>query len=381
MTLPKILHDNIFALGVSATDTDSDSQYSVDNIYDLRTYTYWLGASAGVKYFTMDAGAAVDVDSLRIISHNLGTAEASVAIESSTTGAWAGEEVNRYNPELVTNGDFPSSTTGWTANDSAVLTIDTARLKVTNGAAVAGNASQGITTVSGVEHIATVDFTKGTATGGQLRIGTTSGGNEIDDAASTSTTLLSIAFIATGITYISLKVNDATNGVNAIFDNASVRLAETADTAIAKTFTSYSAQYSRVRIATASVIPRVGICLLGEALEFPKKVAPPYDPVPTSVVSNTSKTKAGSILGTIVDHKPINIRARFRNIDWSFVNGDYKTFWDDHGSEGKPFFWSADSDTYDTYFVKLSPKSKFSGSMTIEGRVDVLTLDMEGVAE
>lgn len=42
-----LFFDNVLALGsLSATDTDADTAFSVDNLIDLRTYTYWKGGTA-----------------------------------------------------------------------------------------------------------------------------------------------------------------------------------------------------------------------------------------------------------------------------------------------------------------------------------------------
>lgn len=67
--------------------------------------------------------------------------------------------------ELVTNGTFDTDTTGWTAGNNATLSIDTQRLKVTNG--VSSGAGQGRQTV-GVEtgglYIVSGDAINGTST-------------------------------------------------------------------------------------------------------------------------------------------------------------------------------------------------------------------------
>mgnify|MGYP007051340092 CR=1 len=42
---------------------------------------------------TIDAGSAVAADTLCLTAHNLSTAGATVSVEYSATGAWAGEEV------------------------------------------------------------------------------------------------------------------------------------------------------------------------------------------------------------------------------------------------------------------------------------------------
>lgn len=96
---PALLFQSVFKDGSSltATDTDADAQYDVANIIDYRQGTFWKAASLGTKTIEVDMGAVAPVDSLFIISHNLGadSANATVSVESSTTGAWGGEEVER----------------------------------------------------------------------------------------------------------------------------------------------------------------------------------------------------------------------------------------------------------------------------------------------
>lgn len=378
MALPKILHDNIFASGVTATDTDSDSQYSIDNIYDLRTYTYWLGASAGVKYFTMDAGAAVDVDSLGIISHNLGTAEASIVIESSTTGAWAGEEVNRYNPELVTNGEFTGTgnITGWTLQSTATNNNGVDVFDGTTGAASNLLLSQNITgLIIGTTYKVYFERITGTEVSA-LFIS--------DDDSGYSATLGqdSFTFVASAITHwLYIRAVGATTRV--IVDNVSVRIAETADTVIAKIFTSASAQYWRVRIATASVVPQVGVCLLGEALEFPVYPDAPFTPKSEGISASTSRAKAGSILGSVINHHPLTFNISFDYPPFSFLDGDFKDFWDDHGKQLKPFFWVPNLDDLpnEIHWVKFPDKFKLAIPRKNTSNADRLRLQFEGGAE
>lgn len=94
MSLPLILYKNIFSAITTATDTAS-GDFSPANITDYRTYTFWKAASTGTKYLTVDNGADVAADTICIIGHNLGLAGATVSVESSATGAWAGEEIER----------------------------------------------------------------------------------------------------------------------------------------------------------------------------------------------------------------------------------------------------------------------------------------------
>lgn len=83
---PIILAENIFELGatITATDTDSDTDYNVLHIKDRRTHTFWKGASSGTKYLTVDCGYAVTADALGIMSHNLYTCGATISVECSS---------------------------------------------------------------------------------------------------------------------------------------------------------------------------------------------------------------------------------------------------------------------------------------------------------
>ena len=93
---PKHLRDNRFLDGTpTATDTDSGTEFDVLNILDWRYETLWKAASLGTKYLTVNSGSAQAVDSLFIANHNFFTSSATVSVESSTTGAWAGEEVEQ----------------------------------------------------------------------------------------------------------------------------------------------------------------------------------------------------------------------------------------------------------------------------------------------
>jgi hypothetical protein len=94
---PIILFDNRFDDGMpSATDTASG--YYAANIRDLRTYTWHQFAAAGTKYYTIDCGEAKAADCLGIRGHNLGTAAASVSVESSANNLDWTERLAAFNP-------------------------------------------------------------------------------------------------------------------------------------------------------------------------------------------------------------------------------------------------------------------------------------------
>jgi len=81
MANPIIIYSNILSSGVTATSTETD--YSVDNIYDLRPYMFWKATSNATQYITMDYGSATSVDSLAISGHDFGTQGSDISVESS----------------------------------------------------------------------------------------------------------------------------------------------------------------------------------------------------------------------------------------------------------------------------------------------------------
>jgi len=96
---PKILYDNLLeGASLTATDPDSETQYDVDNIVDLRPYTLHRFGAAGTKYITADYGEAVSADALGIVGHNLGTAEATVSVESSANNSDWTERLAGFQP-------------------------------------------------------------------------------------------------------------------------------------------------------------------------------------------------------------------------------------------------------------------------------------------
>ncbi len=252
---PVILYDNRLNDGTpTATDTAADTD--VLNLRDLRTYTWWQAASSGTKYLTIDCGSAKRADALGIIGHNLGTAAATVSVESSATGAWAGEEVERL--------------AGFAPSD---------------------------------------------------------------------------------------------------------------DRAILKLFTSASARYWRIKIVTAAVAPKLAVCLLGERLTFPYPPEVPFVPFTEDVEEESSRSKAGHLLGTVIRYKPIRIAPRFAVLTRDWVFGEFQTFWDDHASERKPFFWAWDLDNMPALIFLVRHAGRFAPPLSRLAYVDSLALDLEGVKE
>jgi hypothetical protein len=260
MSYPFILYDNVFASGVTATDTEgATGDYSVDYIYDLRPFTFWQADTFGTKYITMDAGSAVAVDTLAIYKHNLNTATATVSLESSTTGAWGGEEVEQI------AGFIPSD-----------------------------------------------------------------------------------------------------------------------DKAIVKIFTQATVRYWRIKIVTASVAPNMAVAMIGESLDFPVYPDSPFTRTNEQMNATAEIAKEGGHpLGVTQYYSPVSFPVSLTYPQTSWVDGDFKTFWDSHGKKGKPFFWVPNITEWatDIFFVWFPPGFSLNPSQSDTTNYDSLALEFTGTSE
>jgi len=89
-------------VNMTASVTDGDSRYSASNLLDMREWKKWkgVGTSDTFQYPSSGpgAGANLTADYDIFSGHNLGSVGATVVLQYSATGAWAGEEVNAYTP-------------------------------------------------------------------------------------------------------------------------------------------------------------------------------------------------------------------------------------------------------------------------------------------
>jgi len=130
--------------------------------------------------------------------------------------------VTGFGSELVSNGDFPSATTGWTGV-GATLSIDTARLKITNDGAAKGYAHQVITTEVGKTYRAQCDVDLGNSGDASISIGTSAGDDSL--ARHIVGADKGFSFVATTTTtYINLIVGSAVAAEYTFFDNISAKL-------------------------------------------------------------------------------------------------------------------------------------------------------------
>ena len=130
---------------------------------------------------------------------------------------------------LVSNGTFDSNTNGWTADNSAALTVDTGRLKLENGATAFGRAYQAVTTVSGKHYKAIVGYEEGSSAAAaagvdvQVRNGTVSGTILANSGAVAVEGAIVVFFTASSSTSV-VRVGNATTVASeySFFDNITV---------------------------------------------------------------------------------------------------------------------------------------------------------------
>ena len=127
--------------------------------------------------------------------------------------------------ELVTNGDFTDPvTTGWTASGSAVLSVVSGRLRVTNGATLTGGATYVFSTVAGRSYKWTYFVDAATSGGVVVRARDNTTLTVLQTATFTTSGSYSVIFVAQGSTTQIQGVNTSnTLGIYHEFDNISVR--------------------------------------------------------------------------------------------------------------------------------------------------------------
>jgi len=168
-----------------------------------------------IRFGGLDADKFVELTNLTIREvQNVGTISGAAIQEDGGT-------------ELVANGGFESSTTNWTARDSATITSVNGKLKVSNpGGSNHGSATQQIAVVTGRTYRATADllFSLGTAADLQFKLGNSLQGIQYYNSGDvTSDSTQDVTFTATNTTLHVTLQNSGNAGTDGYFDNVSVK--------------------------------------------------------------------------------------------------------------------------------------------------------------
>lgn len=136
----------------------------------------------------------------------------------------------------------------------------------------------------------------------------------------------------------------------------------------------------RIEFTNTDISTEVGGIFIGNLLQFP---CPPNVPLTTAnegIVSQTFVSKSGKLLGFDHRYNPINISHSFSDINMSWIENEYSTFWDNHGKLMKPFFYAPDLENLpdEVYYCRFSDEHQHSFQLSNLNYVDVLQLNLVG---
>lgn len=174
--------------------------------------------------------------------------------------------------ELITNGTFTTSTTGWGVLNAATIVATGGRLRVTNSEAGVGSATtelaQVISVTSGATYHLTVDAFAGTSGGWRVRAG--AGAFTIDVSMSVDGSV-DDTFVATAnLAAVQLDTGSANNLENSEFDNVSLmEMAPEEAQAMATTLIQNgdALKYTTTGAVTKGDVKIVGSTMVGVALD------------------------------------------------------------------------------------------------------------------
>lgn len=155
------------------------------------------------------------------------------------------------------------------------------------------------------------------------------------------------------------------------------------DNSLLKVFPAVTARYWRVKIQTASVAAKIAVALVGKAIEFPYPPATPYTPATEKIEAESSRSKLGTLLGTVVRHKPWEIKNDWKILSRSFIEETIAPFWRDYVSNLSPFIFAWDLERYptDVRFGKVPDEYAYATPVSRLAYYDSFSLPIEGVRE
>ena len=424
MDLTILGHDSRYLDGTPvATDTDSDEEFNALNVRDLRRYTQWKAATTGQKYITVDTGSTGSaVDALGIRGHNLGTAAASIVVESSPGFSFSDPfndsslDAVKFGTSLAAAGAVVETTslaiTAPLAADGALVyvkqSLGTRKLpwELRHKVSSAGGATPppllalyqdaAIPAVAAqAAFIAKVLAEITQDTSGDIRftyLDTDDVRWFFDGTDWQNTDDVAYAGVVSTV-YVTRMINDGVNLVFEIWDSTETTLHATAsipwtsvkaeaddvyvcfgnhytdqtagtmisllyehegeagsvytnrlpaftpdsDGIIARLFTTSQARYWRTGILTASVVPFIGILLLGQRLTMPYSPDAVINLYDEGLKAMTQDDDSGELLGTTIKSRNRRLQFTISTIERAFVFGALKDFWDGFSRDRKPF--------------------------------------------
>lgn len=152
---------------------------------------------------------------------------------------------------------------------------------------------------------------------------------------------------------------------------------------IARLFTSVQDKYWRVGILTASVVPFMGILIVGQRIEMPYSPDGPINLYDEGIKAITQDDDSSELLGTTIKSRNRRLQFSVSTIERAFVFGTLKNFWDNHSRDRKPFvIMPYPSDFSDAvWWMRNSPSYRWTTPLRFFEWVESATFDLVGPIE
>jgi hypothetical protein len=406
MANPIILYDNRFDDGTPTATVTADG-YSVLNINDWKTYTFWKGDATDPTYLTVDTGSGtITTTGANLVSNGAdftgGPPPTGWAGTNCTPTAEAGGQAGNCLQIDSTDGD------GQYVQQTVALTVGkTYRL---SGYVKSGTSGDDSFYFCATKSTGTVlSIVSGTSSGDWTQHTTDFVCNDASckiilqknttHAASPGTMLFDTITLheltnvqmanTLGIQSHNLGTQTSTvsvecSGDNVTWTEALAGFAQTDDLNILKSFAAdYYARYWRLKIADHDAAPQLAVCCIGEALVFPTPPRIPVDVYEVSVSGEGKVSKTGALLGVVIRNKPVRMQYSFSGTSYtySWFTSDYRAFWEVHGSELKPFFFALDLTNFTDlhWLARIAPDSSLKPPMICLTRVESIEVEYEAL--
>ncbi len=372
---PFFLFENVFSQGtLTATDTDSDDTFDVDNLINQVIFQLWKAASLGTKYITVDLNKVLnagfetgDFSNWTANSATIGTNPASgtknallQAVGANLNGATSDSitvdatKIYQHRSQLAVGG--------WVSGTYRLLLLylDSGGNEISQSILESFGADTGgyqavSKSIGPAGSGKDFEFPAGTVAV-QFRQnwsgGTPEGNGRLDDV------LLYQEFDpdTIGIANHNLWGANATVSVESTDSDKEIigalgwveQLAgftPSSSRLILKEFTAVgSAERAwRVKIVTANLAPFMGDVKLGAKMEFPRWVQGPFGPRPRKVEGEVAANDAGQFIQRTVIRKEAEVTLQFNKLTKSFVWDTLAPAFDNYLISGSFYFtWDID---------------------------------------
>lgn len=153
------------------------------------------------------------------------------------------------------------------------------------------------------------------------------------------------------------------------------------DTAVFKEWASATKRHWRLKIVTASVIPYIGIWMLGAQIELQKYLEDGFDPTPEMPNEEATQTHGGAFVGVVSYSTDLPFKLEFRNLTNAWMLATFDPFWASHMRHPRPigFVWDKTNHSGEVHVVMRAPGSGKKSPFDRSRRS--MSLELAGVVE